>query len=128
MEPSGFVVGGTITTPQGDATIIDIRGKAWLKVETNETVKRGWWKTDDLAELNPDAHAEFVGTFEAKKAARAAAAEAKKAAREEGDETGEKPKRGRRKKTETVEVEIDNSAAEGEADEAAEAEAEFATV
>lgn len=123
--PTGFVVGATINIPNGDspttAEVIDVRGKAWLKVQTNDTVKKGWWPIKDLAELNPEAFDALTTKYEEKKAAAEQKRADKKAAREaaaaETPDGETKPKRGRKKATEAETIDETSTSGEGDATE-----------
>lgn len=73
-----FSVDDQIMTPEGPATVLDVRGRGWQKVDG---VPKTWWKTEDLIELNPtfaEAYEAALAEEEAKKADRAAGGPGKK--------------------------------------------------
>lgn len=73
-----FSVDDQIMTPEGPATVLDVRGRGWQKVDG---VPKTWWKTEDLIELNPtfaETYEAALAEEEAKKADRAAGGPGKK--------------------------------------------------
>ena len=73
-----FQVNDQIMTPEGPATVLDVRGRGWQKVDG---VPKTWWKTEDLIELNPTFREAYDAALEAeaaKKADRAAGGPGKK--------------------------------------------------
>lgn len=69
-KPSLFEVNDTVMTPQGEATVIEVHGRGWVKVDG---VPKAWHKTEDLEELNPEAAAKLraaLAEIEAKRVAR----------------------------------------------------------
>jgi len=68
-KPTLFNIDDTIMTPQGEATVVEVHGRGWVKVDG---VPKAWHKIADLAELNPEA-AQKLAVAEAELAAKKAA-------------------------------------------------------
>lgn len=55
-KPTLFEVGDTVITEQGEAQVIEVHGRGWVKVDG---VPKAWHKIVDLRELNPAAVAKL---------------------------------------------------------------------